>query len=229
MKPESIVTGIAGALFGLLCGWMLGAQQVNPVPATPAAQLAPAGGAAAAPAAGGAATPGATAQPLDIARSQALEKEAAEKPGDAAVRTQLGNLYFDAERYADASKWYEASLQIAPANADVSTDLAVSYYYSNQVDRALAQFARSLEINPKHSKTWLNLGIVRAFGKQDLAGAGEAWSQVVALAPADSPEARAARQALDGLKSAHPEVAPGGAPPAGGGAATAPAAPKQGA
>ena len=106
----------------------------------------------------------------------------------------------------------EASLKIAPTNADVSTDLAVSYYYTNQVDQALAQFARSLEIDPKHTKTWLNLGIVRAFGKQDLAGAGEAWTQVVNLAPADSPEARAARQALDGLKSAHPEIAPGGAP-----------------
>ena len=49
----------------------------------------------------------------------------------------------------------------------------------------------------------------------------------MALAPADSPEARAARQALDGLKSAHPEIAPGGAPARGG--AAAPAAPKQGA
>ena len=168
MKPESIVAGIAGALFGLLCGWMLGAQQVAPSQA-PAAQVAPAGAAGSAPASG---QQGSTAQPLDIARSQALEKEAAEKPRDAAVRTQLGNLYFDAERYADAAKWYEASLQIAPANPDVSTDLAVSYYYSNQVDRALAQFARSLEIDPKHTKTWLNLGIVRAFGKQDLTGAG---------------------------------------------------------
>lgn len=224
MKPESIVAGIAGALFGLLCGWMIGAQQVSPtqapVPAQPAAQTAPG-------ATGGA--QGSTAQPLDVARSQALEKEAEEKPGDAEVRTQLGNLYFDAERYADAAKWYEASLQLAPANPDVSTDLAVSYYYSNQVDRALAQFARSLEINPKHTKTWLNLGIVRAFGKQDLAGAGEAWSQVVALAPADSPEARAARQALDGLKSAHPEVGGNGAPATGGAAAPTPAAPKQGA
>ncbi len=222
MKPESIVVGIAGALFGLLCGWMLGAQQAGTAQA-PAAQVAQAGAQAGAQGA----QAGSTAQPLDIARSQALEKAAAEQPNDADVRTQLGNLYFDAERYPDAAKWYEASLAIAPSNPDVSTDLAVSYYYSNQVDRALAQFARSLEIDARHTKTWLNLGIVRAFGKQDLAGAGEAWTQVMQLAPADSPEARAAKQALDGLKSAHPEVGAGGAP-AGGGAA-APAAPKQGA
>ena len=47
----------------------------------------------------------------------------------------------------------------------------MSYYYSNQPDRALAQFTRSLEIEPKHTKTMLNQGIVLAFGKQDLDGA----------------------------------------------------------
>jgi hypothetical protein len=56
---------------------------------------------------------------------------------------------------------------------------------------------------------------VRAFGKQDLAGAAESWEKVVAIAP-DSVEGRQARQGLDGLKSAHQGTAatagaPGGA------------------
>jgi cytochrome c-type biogenesis protein CcmH/NrfG len=214
MKPESIVVGIAGALFGLLCGWMLGAQQAAPV-STAAPQVAQA---PASPAAQQAA-PGSAPAAVDPSQVQALERTAQQNPRDSAVRAQLGNLYFDAERYADAAKWYQASLDLAPANADVSTDLAVSFYYTNQTDKALTQFARSLEIDPKHTKTLLNLGIVRAFGKQDLTGAAEAWQQVVALAPADSPEARAARQALEGLKTAHPEI--------GGGSSTTPAT-KQG-
>ena len=65
----------------------------------------------------------------------------------------------------------------------MSTDLGVAYYYTNQPDRALKQFDHSLSIDPKHIKTLLNVGIVRAFGKQDLAGAGQAWQQVVDLAP----------------------------------------------
>ncbi|HTV02135.1 MAG TPA: tetratricopeptide repeat protein [Luteitalea sp.] len=219
MKPESIIVGIAGALFGLLCGWMLGVQQGAPAPA-PVAQAAPAqANAPAQPQA-----QGNTPAPLDISQAQALEAQAKEKPQDAGIRAQLGNLYFDAERYNDAAKWYQASLDIVPTNPDVSTDLAVSFYYTNQTDKALTQFARSLEINPRHTKTLLNLGIVRAFGKQDLTGAAEAWKQVVALAPPDSPEARAATQALEGLKTAHPEI--GGVTPAPG---AAPAAPKQGA
>jgi tetratricopeptide (TPR) repeat protein len=86
---------------------------------------------------------------------------------------------------------------------NVSTDLGVSFYYTNQPDKALAQFERSLAIDPKHAKTLLNVGIVRAFGKQDLEGASKAWQEVLRLAP-DSPEAQAAKRALDSLKSAHP-------------------------
>ena len=85
----------------------------------------------------------------------------------------------------------------------MSTDLGVSYYYTNQPDKALAQFARSLQLDPKHTKTLLNVGIVKAFGKQDLAGATEAWQQVVQLVP-ESPEGQAAKRMLDSLRSAHP-------------------------
>jgi tetratricopeptide (TPR) repeat protein len=115
----------------------------------------------------------------------------------------LGNLYFDAERYSEAIEWYSAALKLAPNDADVSTDLGVSYYYTNQADKALAQFDQSLKLNPTHIKTILNVGIVKAFGKQDLAGAEEAWQQVIKLSP-DSSEGQAAKRALDSLRSAHP-------------------------
>ena len=52
-------------------------------------------------------------------------------------------------------------------------------------------------------KTLLNIGVVKAFGKQDLAGAEEAWQQVMQLSP-DSPEGQAAKRGLDSLRAAHP-------------------------
>ena len=122
---------------------------------------------------------------------------------------QLGNLYFDAERYTDAVQWYEDALRLQPKDADVSTDLGVAYYYMNQPDKAIQQFEQSLKIDPAHTKTMLNMGIVKAFGKQDLAGASAAWQQVIATAP-DSREAQAARKALEGLKQAHPGGGPSG-------------------
>jgi tetratricopeptide (TPR) repeat protein len=75
----------------------------------------------------------------------------------------------------------------------------------SQPDRALAQFDRSLAIDPRHTKTLLNQGIVRAFGKDDLAGAAQAWQRVVEYAP-DSPEGKRAAQALESLRRAHPNV-----------------------
>ena len=74
--------------------------------------------------------------------------------------------------------------------------------------RAIKQFEHSLSIDPKHTKTLLNIGIVKAFGKQDLNGAAAAWQQVVALAP-DTPEGQAAKKALEGLQNAHPHSVTG--------------------
>jgi cytochrome c-type biogenesis protein CcmH/NrfG len=213
MKPESWVLGIAGVVFGLLVGWIIANQMAHPtgdatVAASGSATPSSSGSADAQPQnpAGG---QGSAAATLDEARVRDLTAQANQRPKDAAVRAQLGNLYFDAERYSESVKWYEASLAIDQNNADVSTDLGVSYYYTNQTDRALQQFARSLAINPTHTKTMLNIGMVKAFGKQDLAGAAEAWRKVVELAP-DSPEGRAARQALETLRQAHPAGAGAG-------------------
>jgi cytochrome c-type biogenesis protein CcmH/NrfG len=203
MKAESIVFAIAGSLFGLIVGWILGSQQTmsSNRMAAPAVQQT-----VAAPASGSGAASQAVA--LDENRAQAMRTAAEQNPSDAKSRVELGNLYFDAERYNDAIAWYEAALRINPADPNVSTDLGVAYYYINQADKAVAQFEQSLKADPKHTKTLLNLGIVKAFGQQDLTGAAEAWQQVVALAP-DSPEGQAARKALEGLRSAHPEKPPG--------------------
>ena len=114
-------------------------------------------------------------------------------------------MYFDAGRFPEAVDWYKQALTIQPKSVNVSTDLGIAYYYMNDADKALAQFDTSLTIDPAHAKTLLNIGIVRAFGKQDLKGAAEVWQKILVVAPA-SDEARAARQALDGIRSAHPEL-----------------------
>jgi len=211
MKKESIVFAVSGMFFGLILGWVIGTQQaagpslprrVAQQPATPATTTAPATSQGTA-----------TATVLDESRARQLAASADQRPDDAAIRVELANLYFDAERFSEAIRYYEEALRIDPTNVNASTDLGVSYYYTNQADRALAQFARSLEVDPKHTKTLLNMGIVRAFGKQDLDGAAEAWERVIALAP-DSPEGRAAKQALDSMRTAHPGL--GGASTTGG-------------
>jgi tetratricopeptide (TPR) repeat protein len=202
MKSDAIAFGVAGLLFGLIAGWVIGAQQgaprSTPAPAATASSSAPA-------------APESRAAVLDEAQVNALKSVAAREATNPKPRVQLADLYFDAERYDDAIKWYEEALKLDPKDVNASTDLGVCYYYTNQADKALDQFNRSLAIDPKHPKTLLNMGIVKAFGKQDLAGATEAWQEVLKIAP-DSPEGQAAKRALDSLQSGHPGLGSGQKP-----------------
>jgi Tfp pilus assembly protein PilF len=203
MHKESFVMGIAGVLLGLLGGWIIGSQQapgsaVSPAPVTQSAQASPQPGQS-----------GGTPPALDENRVAQLKSQAEREAGNAAVRTQLGNLYFDGERFDEAARWYSAALQINPKDVNVSTDLGIAYYYTNQPDRALEQFEQSLALDPAHSKTLLNIGVVRAWGKQDLEGAAKAWQRVIDVAP-NSEEAKRAQQGLEGIRAAHPEAGRGG-------------------
>jgi tetratricopeptide (TPR) repeat protein len=186
--------------FGVIVGWIIGSQQA----AAPRSAAAPAEQAASAPARA------ATVPRLDESRAASLRASAERDLRDVVSRVELGNMYFDAERFEEAVSWYEQVLKIDPRNVNVSTDLGISYYYTNQPDRALAQFDKSLAVDPKHTKTWLNVGVVRAFGKEDLDGAAKAWQRVLDIAPA-SQEGQRARQLLEGLRTAHP-TPPGASP-----------------
>jgi tetratricopeptide (TPR) repeat protein len=192
MKSESIVFAVAGMCFGVILGWVLGSQQSSrsgePLAAAPAQTAA--------------AAPEAQAPPLDEARVQQLKATIDGDPRNAGAHAQLGNVYFDAQRFPDAIAAYEQSLKINPNDPNVSTDLGVSYFYTNRTDEALAQFEQSLKMDPKHTKTLLNKGIVLAFGKEDLRAAADEWKKVVELAP-DSPEGLRARQALEGVAASH--------------------------
>jgi len=198
---ETIVAAISFTCFGVLVGWILGTQQASPAPVAAAATPS-----ASAP------ESGTSAPPLDIQRASDLEKRANADPSNAAVRVELGDLYFDANRFELAAPWYEASLKIDPKNIKASTDLAVSYYNLNEIDKALAQIDHSLALDPNHPTTLLDQGIIRAFGKSDLKGAIDSWKRVIDVAP-NSEEAKRAKQGLDGLSSGHP----GGTVPSSGG------------
>ena len=189
MKSDAIAYGVSGILFGLIAGWIIGTHQGGPPatqPAAPATNAAPAGGT--------------TATVVNDDQVKAFKAMVEREPSNPSPLVQLGNLYFDAERYDDASQWYLKALKLAPNDVDVSTDLGICYYSLNQPDKALEQFAKSLAINPKHTKTLLNVGIVRAFGKQDLDGAQKVWQTLVNIAP-ETPEGQRAKQMLEALKS----------------------------
>ena len=189
MRRESLILGLTVACSMAIMGWIIWAER--PVPPAPPA-VAPTDTAV-----GGEQPP-----PLDEARVAELIAAAEADAEDLDSRVSLAELYFESHSFEQAIPRYEEILTLTPDDVQASTNLGISYYYVGAAERAVEQFERSLEIEPTHAQTLVTLGIVKAFGLQDLEGATAAWERVLEVAP-DGPEARAARDALDRLQTAH--------------------------
>src|SRR3954462_5014199 len=174
ITPLTAVTGVAGVLFGVIVGYMLGVSRTGagslPVTATSTT-------AAPAPAA-----------VLTEQELQGWRNILRTDPGNARANMELANRLYDAGRYAEAIPYYQQAYTTDPKNVSVSTDLATAFYYAGRPDDAIAQFDRSLKIDPRHGQTLFNLGIVTRDGRHDPKGAIEIWERLLASVP-DYPEA----------------------------------------
>src|SRR6266536_660090 len=108
MKSDAIAFGIAGVFFGLIAGWMIGSQQATLRPGGPTAAQQTAASASSSTAA-----PPTRAAVLDENQVTALKSVAEREKANPQPRAQLGNLYFDAERYNDAIKWYGEAVKLS--------------------------------------------------------------------------------------------------------------------
>jgi cytochrome c-type biogenesis protein CcmH/NrfG len=159
-------------VLGLAVGYVIfGGQRPAAPVVTPAAE-APA-------AAAGTPQPGL----MDEQQAQVLRNVLARDPKNVQANTQLGNLLFDAGRYGEAVGPYQQAFALESGNINLSTDLGTALWYSGKPDEAIAQFNKSLAINPTHPQTLFNLGIVKRDGKQDAAGAVQAWEKLLASNP----------------------------------------------
>ena len=139
---------------------------------------------------------------VDEVYAETLRDTAEAAPNDVSPRLLLGDLYFTAQRFETAIPWYEEVLALSPENVDASTKLGVSYYYTGQIERSVETFEKSLTVDPTHQRALLSLGIVKAFGLQDLDGAMVAWEKVIEIEP-DSAEGQAAQDSLDRIRATH--------------------------
>lgn len=104
-------------------------------------------------------------------------------PSNAALLTQLGNIYYDAKQYPAAIDYYRRSLKLQPADTSVRTDLGTAYWYSGDADKAITEFQKALSYEPTKADTLFNLGIVKWQGKQDVQGAVAAWQKLLDTNP----------------------------------------------
>jgi cytochrome c-type biogenesis protein CcmH/NrfG len=125
----------------------------------------------------------ASGAPAFLQSEMTLKSMLAANPKNLTAQVQLGNLYYDSGRYAEAVEAYGRALEIDPNNPDVRTDRGTSYWNLGQADAALAEFRKSLEIAPTHAQTLYNMGVVYLNGKNDPAQARAAWEKLLAANP----------------------------------------------
>jgi len=104
-------------------------------------------------------------------------------PKNMKLLNEIGLVYKTAHQFEEAAKYFDESLQVDPTNIAVRADYASCLFYSGDVDGALTQLNKSLEYDPKHAGTLINIGIIKWKGKNDPDGAVQAWEKVLKYHP----------------------------------------------
>ena len=84
-------------------------------------------------------------------------------PEDAGLMAAMGNVYFDASRWEEASGWYEKSLALSPGDPNIMTDLAVVYRNLGQSQESLELLDQVIAVSPDHWQAWYNKVVVLNF------------------------------------------------------------------
>ena len=170
-KFETLVIAVCVAMsFGFMAG---AAFTVYKLDSTPAVSGMP-------PAAGNAAV---NVDPDKESRITMLKKAVEQSPDDGKTWAELGNLYFDTGRHAEAIDAYKKSLELIPGDPNVLTDLGVMYRRSGQSEKAVESFDRAIAADPKHETSRFNKGIVLLHDLKDEKGALDAWRGLLEINP----------------------------------------------
>lgn len=110
----------------------------------------------------------------DVARM--LKRAYDANPKDRELAVSMGNVLFDIgqatdpARFTEAREYYSKALEIKPDDANVRTDLGLTYYFGQPSDpqRAIAEYRKSLAIDPRHEPTLQNMAAaLMTVGKTD--------------------------------------------------------------
>jgi len=197
MKKETVILYILIALVvGFVCGatmgilWVTKSAEKTAMVQKP--QMAPSGAPASAPPA---------RDSMEVASQIQTLKEIVKKdPKNLPAWVELGNLYFDSDRPQEAIEAYRQYLAIKPDNPDVRTDMGIMYRKLGQFDKALEEFGKAAQSDPKHANSRYNIGVVLLHDKQDIKGAIKAWEEYLRVDP-NSERAQRIRAQIDKMKA----------------------------
>lgn len=178
---QAYVLAVVCLLAGVAVGWLFRGSQ-SPAGDAPI-QIA----SAAAPAGTGAGTnlqptPEQMKKMADTTAAPQLEKLKSD-PNNPDLLASIGNTYYDVQIYPTAIDYYQHALNARPEDVSIRTDMATAYWYTGNVDGAIAEFNKALTYDPNKANTLFNLGIVKWRGKMDIDGAVAAWQKLLETNP----------------------------------------------
>jgi tetratricopeptide (TPR) repeat protein len=183
-----VIGFVGGAIVGIL--WMTKGAEKTAMVQKP--QMAP-------PGAPGPASPARNSIEV-AAQIKTLEDIVKKDPKNLSAWVELGNLYFDSDQPKEAIEAYGHYLAAKPDNPDVRTDMGIMYRKLGQFDRALEEFRKAAQSDPKHANSRYNIGLVLLHDKQDMNGAIKAWEEYLKVDP-NSERAQRIRAQIEKMKT----------------------------
>ncbi|MFZ3211163.1 MAG: tetratricopeptide repeat protein [Terriglobales bacterium] len=116
-------------------------------------------------------------------QAEPLLAELKTNPNDASVLAKVGNIYLAAQQPKNAQTYYERSLAVKAKDANVLTQLASSYYYQGDADKAIMTLQRALKVDPGFANALFNLGMIEWQEKADANGAIALWEKLLRSNP----------------------------------------------
>jgi len=137
------------------------------------------------------------------AQIKTLEEIVKKDPKNLPAWKELGDLYFDSDQPKEAIEAYSHYLAAKPDSPDVRTDMGIMYRKLGQFDRALEEFRKAAQSDPKHANSRYNIGLVLLHDKQDMKGAIKAWEEYLKVDP-NSERAQRIRAQIEKMKTMQP-------------------------
>jgi tetratricopeptide (TPR) repeat protein len=107
------------------------------------------------------------------------DKGASLAPKDSDGYVKVAAAFFDIKQYESASQFYRKALDLNPKDINARTDLGTTYIEgpNHDIDKGIAEYEQSLQIDPKHEPTLYMLGIAY-IRKGDTEGAKKILGQL---------------------------------------------------
>lgn len=136
-----------------------------------------------------------------------LEGVVATDPKNRNAWVELGNTYFDSQQPMKSIDAYTKALELNGNDPNVLTDRGVMYRQLGWFDKAIDDFKKANQVDPRHIQSLYNLGVVYRYDLQDFVSAREAWKRYLEISPT-GPSADKIRELINEIDT-QPVIPPG--------------------